>query len=1103
MAEKRTLQITELTRDNTPSPGDYIPAQGEDGTKAFEFSDLRDAINDNLNSKTFTTSLGNRTLVNAINTLYASYQALGNSVSTAQSELTRVSNELRAYVIEAVGDGEITGDVEAAIMEFLSVIDGGSFENPGSQILNQRGPDSTYDVTQAKGGSFAFLTESDSVRAVIRDGQDFGLVKDSELATVTEQITSLQSALNALTRKVNDQGIDIAQNAEDIGNSLKRIYTSEDSTYLYSEKNNGELADGPLGPFNGGTGGGGGGGGSDTPVTTNAVLTMKADDARTRTVVTGNAVTFTLTWSSLEDGEETGYGDYRVYVNGVSVANASVAQGQFTTRDVQKYLKSGRNSIRVRMMDVYNQTFEVVYTVNVVKVTLTSTFSDTTVRTGAFTVPFVANGQDCIKICHAIIDDDVEHEIVMEVEEDGVLKYFNIPAQSHGTHTLEMYATADVNDTIVTTEHLHYEFIATVAGNQNPVIQIFGEEPTAIGQYDTLRFDYAVYDPTSMNVDVVITVNGTQTFSGGINRTKQNFEYPVRESNNLTIVITVGDNDASRTLNVAVTESIIDITPVTESLVAHFTAVGRNNNEQNAMQWNGGTGIYMQLEGFTKGGDLWQKDSDGNTSLRLLPGRVATMKGYRPFAQDFRETGMTINIKFKVTDVFDYDAEICNCLKGGRGINITAETAYFASAQTHVDASFGEGMIIDLSYTVAPRTATKRYIYEYINGIRSRKLEYPENDDFAQLDGGIDLSFAPTGCTVDLYSIRIYNTELNQDQIVDNWIYDTEDVELMLYRYEKNNILNANGDIDIDKVWDELPVFYFQSTKMSEDKTEKIPCTGFLRDKKNALRNFDFEGAQHYVQGTSSVQFTVKNFKFKFKGGFLVNGTNKGTWAMSENAIPTNLFCLKANVASSENANNTVLAQLYEDINPYRTPRQLENPKLRTTVEGFPIAVFWNNGERTQFAGIFTFNNDKGTAETYTDDGEQAWEFKENNAELCLFQTDNMNQFWDKFEVRFDPEDYPEMSDDPTDFQEVIRFIASTDQSQATGDPLGSTVTYGGVSFTNDTAEYRLAKFKDGIWKRCEKTSFLFYYFFTDLFCLMDSRAKNQFFMQAGSAMTI
>ena len=1101
MAEKRTLQITELTRDTTPSTGDYIPAQGEDGTKAFNFADLRDAINDNLNAKTFATSMGNRTLVNAIDTLHATYQALGNSVSTAQAEMTRVSNELRAYVIEAVGDGEISGDVEAAIMEFLSVIDGGTFEDPGSQILNRRGPDSTYDVTKEKGGSFAFLTESDSVRAVIRDGQDIGLVKESELATVAETVESLQSALNALTRKVNDQGIDIAQNAEDIGNSLKRIYTSEDSTYLYSETNNGELADGPLGPFNGGTGGGGGGGGSDTPATTNAVLTMKADDVRTRTVVTGNEVTFTLTWSSLEYGEETGYGDYRVYVNGVSVATASVAQGQFTTRDVQKYLKSGRNSIRVRMMDVYNQIFDVVYTVNVVKVTLTSTFSETTVRTGAFTVPYTASGQDCIKIVHFKVDSD--EPLTVEVEDDGVLKYFNIPAQTHGTHKLEMWATADVNDTIVETEHLHFEFIATESGNRNPIVQIFGEEPTAIGQYDTLNIPYAVYDPASANSELVITVNGDEKFSGIVNRTKQNFQYAVREDDDLVIVFNVNDGSATRTLNISVTESIIKITPVTENLVAHFTAVGRNNSEANAMTWNGGDGISMELTGFTKGGDLWQRDSDGNTSLRLLPGRVATMKGYRPFAEDFRETGMTINIKFKVSDVFDYDAEICNCLKGNRGINITAETAYFASAQSRVEASFGEDMIIDLSYTISPRTAAKRYIYEYINSIRSRKLEYPESDDFAQLDGGIDLSFAPTGCTVDLYSIRIYNAELNQDQIVDNWIYDTEDVELMLYRYNKNNILNVNGDIDIDKIWDELPVFYFESTKMSEDKTEKVPCVGYLRDKKNALRNFDFEGATHYVQGTSSVQFTVKNFKFKFKGGFLINGLTQETWKMSENAIPTNLFCLKANVASSENANNTVLAQLFEDINPYRTPRQRANPKLRTTVEGFPVAVFWNNGERTQFAGIFTFNNDKGTAEVYTDDNEQAWEFKENSAALCLFQTDDMNEFWSKFEVRFDPEDYPGMSDDPTDFQELLRFVASTDRTKATGDALASPVTYGGVTFSNDTAEYRLAKFKDGIFKRCEHDSLLFYYWFTDLFCMMDSRAKNQFFMQAGSEMTI
>ena len=1106
MAKKRTLQITELTRDNTPSTGDYIPAQGSDGTKAFAFEDIQNTINENLNAKTFNTALGNRTLINAIDQLYSASQSHASAISAQQSELTRAINELRSYVIEATGDGEISGDVQSAIMEFLSTIDGGTFANPGSEIINITGADSEYDPGNLKGGQFAFLTESDTVRAVMRTGQDIGLVKEEDLEQTNDNVSSLQSALNALTRRLNDLALDVAQNAEDIGNSLKRIYVSDDGVYLYSESNAGELVDGPLGPFNGGTGGGGGGGqgGGETPATTNAVLTMKADDSRTRTVVTGNEVTLTLSWSSIEDGEETGYGDYRVYVNGVSVATASVPQGQFTTRDIQKYLKAGRNSIRVRMMDVYNQTFDVVYTINVVKVSLTSSFSEKTVRSGTFTIPFIANGQDCIKIVRAKIDN--AEPLVMEVEEDGVIKYFSVPAQSHGTHTLEMWATADVNDTIVETEHLFFEFIATESSNRNPVIQIFGQEPEAIGQYDTLNFTYAVYDPSSVNSDVVITVNNVVKFSGTINRNEQTFQYPVRESEDLTIVITVNGNEATRTINVDVTESIVDINPVTENMIAHFTAVGRNNAEADAMTWNGGTGISMELTGFTKGGDLWQQDSNGNTSLRILPGRRATMKGYKPFENDFRETGQTINIKFKVTDVFDYDAEICNCLSGGRGIKITADTATFASAQIPVgtlEASFGEDAIIDLTYTIAPRTSADRYVYEYINGIRSRKYIYPENDDFAQLGGGVELSFEPTGCTVDLYSIRIYNMELNQDQVVDNWIADTEDVELMLYRYNKNNILDSNGNIDIDKVWDELPILYFQSEKMSESKTEKVPCTGYLRDKKNALRNFEFEGAQHYVQGTSSVQFTVKNFKFKFKGGFLINGINRSTWAMSENAIPTNLFCLKANVASSENANNTVLAQLYEDWNPYRTPRQLENDKLRLTVEGFPCAVFWNDGVNTRFAGIFTFNNDKGTAETYTDDNEQAWEFADNNSDICLFRTENMDTFWDHIEARFDPEDYPGMSDDPTNLQNFMKFVASTNRETATGNALSSPVTLGGVTYTNDTADYRLAKFKAHVWDYAEKKSFLFYYLFTDWFCMMDSRAKNQFPMEAGSEMTI
>lgn len=72
-------------------------------------------------------------------------------------------------------------------------------------------------------------------------------------------------------------------------------------------------------------------------------------------------------------------------------------------------------------------------------------------------------------------------------------------------------------------------------------------------------------------------------------------------------------------------------------------------------------------------------------------------------------------------------------------------------------------------------------------------------------------------------------------------------------------------------------------------------------------------------------------------------------------------------------------------------------------------------------------------------------------------------------------------------------WLASTDAAAATNAALPSAVTYGGASYTNDTAAYKLAKFRAELGSYVELDSAIFYYLFTELFLMVDSRAKNMF----------
>ena len=52
-----------------------------------------------------------------------------------------------------------------------------------------------------------------------------------------------------------------------------------------------------------------------------------------------------------------------------------------------------------------------------------------------------------------------------------------------------------------------------------------------------------------------------------------------------------------------------------------------------------------------------------------------------------------------------------------------------------------------------------------------------------------------------------------------------------------------------------------------------------------------------------------------------------------------------ADVASSEGANNVELARLYEDTCPFQTGPQKQDSKIRQAIDGFPIVVFWYDGQ--------------------------------------------------------------------------------------------------------------------------------------------------------------
>lgn len=930
--------------------------------------------------------------------------------------------------------------------------------------------------------------------------QDVVKMKDEVLAQIDQDLETVERKVTTNTKNITDNAqalkqlqasmSNISGDMVDTQNVIREIQDDQtamqlliggkidgaylEDGYLYLTSGN-EVIEGPLGPFSGGGGGGGGTG-------NNAVLTVSNTSGwLSKSIATGAACEISVTWSSLEDELPTGNGTLKVTINGLVKTTQDVAQGAVTV-DIGKYLSTGANMVKVNITDAYGNGRTINYSVSVVDVSVSSTFDASVPYSGPITYTYTPIG-NVVKTMHFILDGTQIG--TAEVSASGRQQSYVIPAQTHGAHSLLVYFTATVDGVEIKSNELYYELICTVVGEDAPIITSTYREGTA-EQYASIVIPYMVYNPMSMTSAITLSANGRQVASLTVDRTQQIWTYRADKVGDLTLEIVCGDTH--KTIAVTVTESSMDIGAETQDLSLYLSSYGRSNNEATPGTWSYGD-IQAVFAGFNYSSDGWQLDKDNNTVLRVAGDARLTIP-YKAFAQDFRTSGKTIELEFATRDVMDYDAVVVSCMSGGRGIELTAQRALLQSEQSSISTQYKEDEHVRISFAVEKR-AENRLIYCYINGVMSGTVQYPQDDDFAQTVP-VDISIGSNDCTIDLYCIRVYDNDLTRYQMLNNWIADTQDVDTMLERYQHNNVFDAYGSIVISQLPKDLPYLVLEAPELPQYKGDKKTVSGYYVDPLHPSKDFTFSGAQANVQGTSSQYYARKNYKIDFKGGFtLADGTAAPNYTINADAIPTSTYTFKADVASSEGANNVELVRLYNDACPYKTPPQTADPKVRQGIDGFPIVMFWSNGASTVFLGKYNFNNDKGTPEVYGfAAGDESWEILNNTSSRVLFKSaDFANTDWlNDFEGR-----YPDGNTDPTQLSALSAWLVSTDQEAATGAALDTAVTYGGVEYTADTAAYRLAKFRAELPEHVELQSACFYYLFTELFLMVDSRAKNMF----------
>lgn len=755
-------------------------------------------------------------------------------------------------------------------------------------------------------------------------------------------------------------------------------------------------------------------------------------------------------------------GSCTVYVAGKQRERITLRSGNTYTIDVTKYIGEDVTEIRFTIDNAEGSSRSYVYEVTMVNLMVSSSFDSVTAYEGA--IPFVYTPIGNIKkTVHIILDGNEIH--TEETEVNNRQQSFEIPAQAHGAHSLEVYLSASVHGLELKSNHLNFALVCIEQGNETPIIASTMEH-IHMKQYETVSIPFVVYDPLNNPADIALKINDSIVATRKVDRTQQSWVYKALSQGDATMTITC--RSVSKTFSLNVDKSSITSEAETQNLELFLTSQGRSNQDTDRETWenNGIAASFSEMNYITNG---WIVDKDGNTAMRLSGGAAMTIP-LKLFSKDIRQTGKTIEIEFAVRQVIDYEGVVLSCQQGGIGLRLTPNTISLTSEQSTLETKYKEDERVRVSFVIEKR-ANNRLMQIYINGIKSQSLQYPANDGFVQ-PSPVDITVVSSTAAIDIYNIRSYSNNLNAQQLLDNYIADMDDIDKKLAIFNRNQVYDTYGNLSYSKMLEQIPCLIITG-ELSQFKGDKKTVSIEYVDKNHPEKSFTADGVVLNVQGTSSQYYPRKNYKGQFKKGFNMteSGKHEDAFTLDENAVlPAVNFCWKADFAESSGTHNTGLANyigwMLKEAGILTEP-QKKNGLIRTTVYGEPCLIFHraSAGDTPLFIGKYNFNTDKSAENTFGfAEGDESWEFLNNTSDRSNFRSaDFSDDGWkNDFEGR-----YPDGNEDISHMREVFTWVVSCKDN--------------------------IEKFKAEFAEHFDKKTIIFYYLITLVFGMVDQRAKNQF----------
>lgn len=767
----------------------------------------------------------------------------------------------------------------------------------------------------------------------------------SSVSTNTENISSLSTTVGDLQNTVNSIDTSPRLTYDVAYNDTEDADVGENVFVFYEIENEGKENEVREAKKKFTIVGGGGGGATSSSlkigyVTASPLVVTVDDEAIIKYTFSGT--------DSSGDAVPEGTATWKVAGRIVATNTAIAGENSF---DVTEYLSIGTQKINLTIVDEAGSLVTKTWTVQKIDVRLESTFNDKfTYPIGTVSFDYTPYGA-ISKDVHFVLDGKEIGKVT--TASSGIPMAYEIPAQEHGTHLLEVYMTAEVNGNTLGLDEIIDEESGEVIGYNHtikivkdiiwydststvPVISTVYQNFTA-RQYDATNIEYTVYDPTTETPTVEIAVDGNVVSTPTLDKATNVYSFKTDVVGEHTITITCGET--AKTLIANITKLDINVTPVTAGLVFDFNPSGKSNNDTDRV-WSNNTVSMVVSDNFDWVNGGYQYDENGDQYFCIKAGTSATID-YQLFADDAKKNGKEMKLVFKTTNVAKPDATFLSCMDNTTdsdhiGIEMSVHEAYIYGQAGKLDLSYSEEDIIEFEFNISKNTEAIPMVMGYEDGVSTRPMVYDDSYNFTQNTPKV-ISLGSSDCDLHIYRFKVYNTSLTDRGILNNFIADARNAEEMVSRYDRNQIYDENSQLDPDVLAEKCPwlrVYKISAPYFTNHKSDKVPNTTIQQIYKGGdpiLDNWTCYDCSHSGQGTSSnnygaagrnLDFIMNNSQIEgvkpyFKLG---DGTVTDKITLTRTSVPVAYLNAKVNIASSNNMTNAMLANRYNEFNPYKRP---------------------------------------------------------------------------------------------------------------------------------------------------------------------------------------